>query len=50
MEVGYLFYKVIQPFKENPSIFVSFIFLLSISYIFLYYINSAKKGKIKEVL
>jgi hypothetical protein len=49
MEVGYLFYKVIQPFKENPSIFVSFIFLLSISYIFLYYINSAKKGKIKEV-
>jgi len=49
MEVGYLFYKVIQPFKENPSIFVSFRFLLSISYIFLYYINSAKKGKIKEV-
>jgi hypothetical protein len=49
MEVGYLVYKVIQPFKENPSIFVSFIFLLSISYIFLYYINSAKKGKIKEV-
>jgi hypothetical protein len=49
MEVGYLIYKVIQPFKENPSIFVSFIFLLSISYIFLYYINSAKKGKIKEV-
>jgi len=49
MEVGYLFYKVIQPFKENPSIFVSFIFLLSISYIFLYYINSVKKGKIKEV-
>ena len=49
MEVGYLVYKVIQPFKENPSIFVSFVFLLSISYIFLYYINSAKKGKIKEV-
>jgi hypothetical protein len=49
MEVGYLVYKVIQPFKENPSIFVSFIFLFSISYIFLYYINSAKKGKIKEV-
>jgi len=49
MEVGYLVYKIIQPFKENPSIFVSFIFLLSISYIFLYYINSAKKGKIKEV-
>jgi len=49
MEIGYLVYKVIQPFKENPSIFVSFIFLLSISYIFLYYINSAKKGKIKEV-
>jgi hypothetical protein len=49
MEVGYWVYKVIQPFKENPSIFVSFIFLLSISYIFLYYINSAKKGKIKEV-
>jgi hypothetical protein len=49
MEVGYLVYKVIQPFKENPSIFVSFVFLLSISYIFLYYINTAKKGKIKEV-
>ena len=49
MEVGYLVYKVIQPFKENPSIFVSFVFLLSISYIFLYYINSARKGKIKEV-
>ena len=49
MEIGYLVYKVIQPFKENPSIFVSFIFLLSISYIFLYYINSAKKGKIEEV-
>jgi hypothetical protein len=49
MEIGYLVYKVIQPFKENPSIFVSFIFLFSISYIFLYYINSAKKGKIKEV-
>jgi len=49
MEIGYLVYKVIQPFKENPSIFISFIFLLSISYIFLYYINSAKKGKIKEV-
>jgi hypothetical protein len=49
MEVGYLVYKVIQPFKENPSIFVSFVFLLSISYIFLYYINSAKKGRIKEV-
>jgi len=49
MEIGYLVYKVIQPFKENPSIFVSFIFLLSISYIFLYYINSAKKGRIREV-
>ncbi|MGC8815564.1 MAG: DUF6754 domain-containing protein [bacterium] len=49
MEIGYLIYKATIPFKENPSIFVSFLFLLIISFIFLYYINIAKKGRIKNI-
>lgn len=49
MEIGYLLYKALIPFKENPSVLVSFIFLITISIIFWYYINNAKRGKIKEI-
>ncbi len=49
MEIGYLLYKAVIPFKENPSVLVSFIFLITISIIFWYYINNAKMGKIKEI-
>ncbi len=49
MDIGYLLYKALIPFKENPSIFVSFVFLITISLIFWYYINNARLGKVKEI-